>query len=269
MHIVTGTEKTSSRSTTGRSIQVFTLIELLVVVAIISILAALLLPALNKARSRARDVLCMNNLKQYGLAQGMYADESDGTMVPPQYQNGSGIRWYHIMLPYMDNKPYAAVTSAASLQGTVHLCPSNQLAQDHWAPGVASCYAQNSNLNLYGYGRKDQQGTHMPGWLPDHSPVKLVRVQNPTALATYLCAGGNGGVVGSSFWLVDTVAYVTGFSYGWGTYGGYENYGMGLWHANRRKGMMVFADQHAGALSLEEAREPFPSTNGGVLIPFY
>ena len=58
----------------------FTLIELLVVVAIIGLLAAMLLPALNKARERGRQALCQSNLRQLGLAAGMY--EHDFAVLP-------------------------------------------------------------------------------------------------------------------------------------------------------------------------------------------
>jgi len=128
----------------------FTLIELLVVIAIIAILAAMLLPALARARSKAQQATCLSNLKQWGLADSMYLDDNEQTFPYPRYQDayaGSADQdnpvwlsiptyhnqhegddvWFNALPPYVANKPlFVWAFGPANFYGSksIFTCPT-------------------------------------------------------------------------------------------------------------------------------------------------
>jgi len=105
----------------------FTLIELLVVVAIIAILAALLLPVLRKAREKSKQVGCLNNIRQLGIAFLMYTEDYDGYFPPAYYQpdsSGNALRWDTAYNQTTKVVTGPGIISSYCPHGETYKCPS-------------------------------------------------------------------------------------------------------------------------------------------------
>jgi prepilin-type N-terminal cleavage/methylation domain-containing protein/prepilin-type processing-associated H-X9-DG protein len=146
MHLICSNNKNSHKKSG------FTLIELLVVIAIIAILAAMLLPALSRAKFKAQQSVCLSNLKQWGLADNMYLDDNNQTFPYPRYQDaystgpvednppwlgavgpyhnilhvGDDV-WFNALPPYVANRPlWDWANNATDFRGSksIFTCPT-------------------------------------------------------------------------------------------------------------------------------------------------
>ena len=123
---------------------IFTLVELLVVIAIIAILSAILLPALAKCKDKAREIACVNQLKQLDLGVVMYADDN-ADYIPPGRHSASwptNIGWGDILCAggYVNTNP-------SMVPGNIFICPADTLHAFKMTAGkVYSNYGINSTI---------------------------------------------------------------------------------------------------------------------------
>jgi prepilin-type N-terminal cleavage/methylation domain-containing protein/prepilin-type processing-associated H-X9-DG protein len=190
----------------------FTLIELLVVIAIIAILAAMLLPALSKARSRAQEAACLSNLKQWGLADTMYVEDNAQTFPFPRFQGyaasadqdnpswlsiptyhnqGEGDDvWFNALPHYVANQPmyvWAFNPTTFYISKSIYTCPTA------FSQGIApvDAVAAIDKYNMipgvrplfnYGMNSKSIANENLSGYLPT---LKTSNVLRPSAFVLF------------------------------------------------------------------------------------
>lgn len=193
----------------------FTLIELLVVIAIIAILAAMLLPVLNKARESSRQTACLSNLKQLGLKHQMYLMEFNNMQV---YYEGSKWRYWSY---YMNNYKNATANDK------IYYCPSLKKATDEALSTYGAFVAWNALPAKYLWSKGDINATN---WN---------MIKNKTATPVFGCCAkqNTGGLV--SNYLISII----------------DSGKSGFCNIHNGFGNLVFADGHGKAVNPRSYKE--------------
>lgn len=220
----------------------FTLIELLITIAIIAILAAMLLPALNRARDMAKSASCFNNLKQLGIGYGVYFSENLDYL-PPISQGSNEIYWPMYLVGI-------EIWGASGQTGY-----KNHIRGRYASPEMFACPAMSAKVNPYTGKEPEYWYTNVPHYAPcttmgmtQPEMPKVTQLKNPSG----------------KFLLGDVWAYVGGqlwtnagfYRINWST----PTSGYGIWAGRHTRGVNVLhADGHVNSYRVLNPENPYAS----------
>jgi len=250
-------------------LRAFTLIELLVVIAIIAILAALLLPALAKAKDKAQTANCLSNMHQWGLAAVMYASDNadalphdgmgQGGLYPDSTSPFNGSRdqnqWFNLLPQYMAQQPLFKYTLNAGSStaynaspgpppagagipfpggaGKIWHCPAARMDAGDMSrlsgAGGEGFFSLGMNIDLKGQYNADTGGSSS---MPYPKMPKVSTLQKPSATVLMVDMAFN-----SAEWPYDNTFYSVNPAGRWRVFA--------MRHSSKRGSLLTFVDGHA------------------------